>query len=62
MAVPKFNLVALDAKARYSASMEDLETMACFLADHVIEQFPKKATILVIDFLSTGSPTQSASL
>ena len=62
MAVPKFNSIAVEAKTRYLASVEDLEIVAYFLADHVIGQFPKKATILSIDFLSTGSPAQSASL
>ena len=62
MAVPKFNSAAVEAKARYLALVEDLETVACFLADHVIGQFLKKATIPVIDFLSTRSPTQFASL
>lgn len=32
---------AEEAKALYSASVEDLETAGCFLADQVIGQLPK---------------------
>ena len=56
------NSATVEAKARYSVSMEDQETIACFLADQVIGQLPKKTTIPVMDLRLTRSPTQSTSL
>ena len=52
------NSAAEDANALYSASVEDLETVDCFLADQVIGQLPKKTTMPEIDLRSTGSPAQ----
>ena len=52
---------AVEAKARYSASVEELETVDCFLEDQEIGFEPRKTSIPVVDFLSMGSPTQSAS-
>ena len=49
------NSIAVEAKAIYSTSVEDLETVACFLADQVMGQLPKKTTIPVMEFQSTGS-------
>ena len=55
------NSAAVEAKARYSASVEDRETVDCFLEDQEIGLEPRKITIPVVDFLSVGSPAQSAS-
>jgi len=57
----QYNSAAVEAKALYSASVDDLETVDCFLADHVMGQFPKNTTMLEMDLRSTGSPAQSAS-
>ena len=56
------NSAEVKDKARYSASMEDRETVYCFLEDHEMGLLPKKTTKPVVDLLSLGSPAQSASL
>ena len=56
------NSAEVNDKARYSASVEDRETICCFLDDHEIGLLPKKTTKPVVDRLSLRSPTQSASL
>ena len=48
---------AVEAKARYSASVEEQETVDCFLEDQEIGFEPRKTSIPVVDFLSMGSPT-----
>ena len=52
---------AVEAKAQYSASVELLETMGCFLAAQVIGLEPRKAMKLVVLRLALKSPAQSAS-
>jgi hypothetical protein len=42
-------------KARYSAHVDDLETICCFLEDHEMGLLPKKTTKPVVDLLSLGS-------
>lgn len=49
------------ARDLYSASVEDLATVGYFLANQVIGEPPINTIILVIDLLSIGSLTQSAS-
>ena len=51
----------MDASARYSASVDDRETVDCFLEDQEIGLEPRKTKMPVVDFLSDGSPAQSAS-
>jgi len=53
------NSAEVNDKGRYSALVEDRETVFCFLEDHEIGLLPKKTTKPVVDFLSLGSPTQS---
>ena len=48
--------------ARYSASVEERDTIFCFLKDHEMGFEPRKTTSPVVDLLSLGSPAQSASL
>ena len=52
----------MEAKAWYSASVDEQDTVPYFLADQEIEELSKNSTIPVIDLLSTGSPAQSESL
>ena len=56
------NSVEVNDKARYSALVDDRETVCYFLEDHEIGLLPKKTTKPVVDHLSLGSPAQSASL
>ena len=56
------NSAEMNDKARYSASVEDQETIYYFFEDHEIGLLPKKTTKPVVDRLSLGSPTQSTSL
>ena len=51
----------MDASARYSASVDDREIVDCFLEDQEIGLEPRKTKMLVVDFLSDGSPAQSTS-
>jgi len=44
------------AKALYSASVLDLETVACFLALHEIRLDPKNTAKPPVDLLSSGHP------
>ena len=53
--------VIVEAKARYSASMELLETAGCFLAAQVLGLEPRKAMKSVVLHLALRSPAQSAS-
>ena len=55
------NSAAVDASARYSASMEERETVDYFLEDQEIGLEPRKTKMPVVDFLSDGLPAQSAS-
>jgi hypothetical protein len=55
------NLVVASAKALYSASVLDLDTVCCFFALHEIKFGPKKIAKPPVDFLSSGQPAQSAS-
>ena len=52
---------AVEAKARYSASVELLEIVGCFLAAQVIGLDPRKAMKPVVLCLALGSPVQSPS-
>jgi len=40
------NSATAEAKALYSASVEDLAIVSCFLVDQVIGEFPRNATML----------------
>jgi hypothetical protein len=53
--------IVASAKALYSASVLDLDTVSCFLALHEIRLGPKKMAKPLVDILSSGQPTQSAS-
>ena len=55
------NLAAVDASARYSALVDERDTVDCFLEDQEIGLEPRKTKMLVVDFLSDGSPAQFAS-
>ena len=55
------NSAAVEAKAQYSAFVEEHETVDCFLEDQEIGIEPRKITMPVVDFLSVGSLAQSAS-
>ena len=55
------NSTAVEANARYSTSVKERETVDYFLEDQEIGLEPRKTNILVVDFLSVGSPAQSAS-
>jgi len=48
-------------RALNSASEEDLETVACFLALQDMSEEPKKKQNPVVDLLESTQPTQSAS-
>ena len=48
------------ARALYSASVLDLDTVACFLALHEIRLEPRKIAKPHVDFLSSEHPAQSA--
>lgn len=50
------------ANARYSASVEDRETVGCFLDFQEINELPKNTQNLVIDRLVSGQVAQSESL
>ena len=50
------------AIARYSASVEDFETMVCFLDFHEIKESPKKTQKPVTERLVSIHPAQSESL
>ena len=54
------NSTAVEAKARYSASMEDRETVGCFFEDQDMGLEPRKTNYPVVDLRPVGSPTQSA--
>lgn len=49
------------AIARYSASVDDLETLLCFLDFHEISEFPRKMQYPVTDRLVVRQPPQSES-
>ena len=55
------NSAAVVAKARYSASVEDQDTMLCFLEDQEMGLGPRKTSKPVVKRRSEGSPTQSTS-
>jgi hypothetical protein len=55
------NSQVAEDRAMYSASEEDLETFACFLARHEFKDFPMKKQYPDIDFLVSTHPAQSAS-
>ena len=57
----QYNSATVEAKALYSASVDDLDIVDCFLADHVMGQFLKNTTMPEMDLRSTGSPAQLAS-
>ena len=48
--------------ARYSDSVEDLETQSCFLLFQEIKESPRNIHQPVIERLVSGQPAQSASL
>ena len=50
-----------DAKALYSASEEDLDTVICFLVLQEMRELPKKKHWPEIDLLVSRQPAQSAS-
>ena len=50
------------ARALYSASKDDLDTVVCFLDDQEIGLDPKKTIKPAVDFLSQGSLAQSAAI
>ena len=52
----------MEAKAWYSASVDEQDTVPYFLADQEIGELPKNNTIPVKDRLSIGSLAQSESL
>jgi hypothetical protein len=47
--------------ALYSASVLDLETTICFLADQEMRLEPKKTPYPVVEWQSSGLPAQSGS-
>jgi hypothetical protein len=49
------------ATALYSASVLDLETVACFFAHHETRLGPKKIANPPVELLSSRQPAQSAS-
>jgi hypothetical protein len=49
------------ARLRYSASVDDRETVGCFLADQEIKLGPRKIAKPVVDHRSSGQPAQSTS-
>lgn len=49
------------AMARYSASMEERETIFCFLLFQELRGLPRKTQSSVVDLRSTRSPAKSAS-
>lgn len=53
---------AKDAIALYSTSVEDLLTVACFLAFHEISELPRNTQYPVMDLLLILQVAQSASL
>ena len=50
-----------DDIARYSASVEDLNTVVCFLHFHEIRESPRNIHQPVVDRRKSGQPPQSAS-
>ena len=46
--------------ARYSASVDDLETLSCFLHFHEIKESPRYMHHLVVDRRVSDHPAQSA--
>jgi hypothetical protein len=55
------NSAVVSAKARYSASVLERETIACFLALQDTRQFPRKIAKPDMDLRSSRLPAQSAS-
>ena len=55
------NSATMEAKARYSAFVEEQETVDCFLENQEIGFEPRKTNIPVVDFLSVVSLAQFAS-
>jgi hypothetical protein len=47
--------------ARYSASADDLETLACFLDFHEMSEFPRNIQYPITDLLVAWQPPQSES-
>jgi hypothetical protein len=56
-----YNSHVADDKALYSASEEDLDTVACFFARHEIKEFSIKKQYPDMDLLVSMQPAQSAS-
>jgi len=57
-----YNSQAVVARALYSASKEDLETIDCFFDFHKIKEEPRKIQYHVVDCLVLGQDTQLESL
>jgi hypothetical protein len=55
------SIVAI-AKLLYFASVDNIETVTCFFDDQDIKLDPRKMSNLVVDFLSSRHPAQSASV
>ena len=49
------------AKLRYSASVEERDTVGCFFDNYVTRLFPRKTQIPLVDLLLSVSVAQSAS-
>ena len=54
--------LAVDARALYSVSVEDLDTVSYLLADHEIKFEPRKMQNPVVDLRVSLQPAQSLSL
>jgi hypothetical protein len=52
----------VEANAMYSASVDNLEGVGCFLARHEIREGPRKTRKPVTEPLESGHPAQSLSL
>ena len=56
------NSAEAKARARYSDTILERETVSCFLADHVIGLEPRYTSKPEVDLLSSRSPAQSTSV